>query len=506
MYKRYIALLSALLSSPVYAGGINLTWTAPTSGPVPSGYYIYYGTASRQYGPAIDAGNNLKYTLNNLNPGTYYIAAKSYDTAGNQSIYSNEVTATINNALSIVTVSLPDGSINVPYSANMVASGGSTPYKWSTTGILPAGISLNSTTGALTGTPTAAGTSSFTASVMDAVNSSVNKTLKLTVGTTPSTYSLFPLTAVPAVGDSNDTNAVNLGVKFKSDVSGVVTGIRFYKTKNNTGTHIGNIWSSTGIQLASATFTNETASGWQQVDFATPVSIAANTVYTASYYAPVGHYSYNSNYYTTAMDAAPLHTLVNSGVYLYRSGAGYPTSTWKYNNYWVDVIFKPTQVVSITGVTFTADNAVTTVGSPVVFTPTVTPSNAVISQWNWAFGDKTTDTVRSPSHVYTTPGTYSVSLTVADNAGNAITATYPDMITVIKPIVAKFSSTQSRTVTFTDQSTGPVTSRSWDFGDGSTATVQNPTHTYSAAGSYTVKLTVSGSTGSNTAISTITLQ
>ena len=102
---------------------------------------------------------------------------------------------------------------------------------------------------------------------------------------------IWPSTAVPALVDQGPDSAVELGVKFRSDVSGTITGIRFYKASANTGTHVGNLWSGTGQLLASATFSSETASGWQQVNFASPVSITANTVYVASYHANVGHYS-----------------------------------------------------------------------------------------------------------------------------------------------------------------------------------------------------------------------
>ena len=80
-------------------------------------------------------------------------------------------------------------------------------------------------------------------------------------------------------------------MKFKSDVAGSVTGIRFHKAAANTGTHVGGMWTTAGTQLASATFTDETASGWQEVDFATPVAITAGTTYVAGYFAPNGHYS-----------------------------------------------------------------------------------------------------------------------------------------------------------------------------------------------------------------------
>ena len=61
-----------------------------------------------------------------------------------------------------------------------------------------------------------------------------------------------------------------------------------------------NLWSSTGQRLATATFINETASGWQQANFATPVAITANTVYVASYFAPNGRYSADSPYFASA--------------------------------------------------------------------------------------------------------------------------------------------------------------------------------------------------------------
>jgi len=106
---------------------------------------------------------------------------------------------------------------------------------------------------------------------------------------------------------------VELGISFKSDVNGYITGIRFHKGSNNTGTHVGNLWNSTGTLLGSATFTNETASGWQQVNFSTPVAITANTIYRASYHSTIGHYSVSSNYFTfSGTDNAPLHAIRNT--------------------------------------------------------------------------------------------------------------------------------------------------------------------------------------------------
>jgi hypothetical protein len=135
-------------------------------------------------------------------------------------------------------------------------------------------------------------------------------------------------------------------VKFKSDIAGYITGVRFYKSSANTGTHVGSLWSATGTLLARATFTNETASGWQQVTFSTPVAIAANTVYVASYHTDVGRYAGDNSYFATSgVDNGPLHALKDgvsggNGVYAYSGSPVFPTSTWSASNYWVDVVFK----------------------------------------------------------------------------------------------------------------------------------------------------------------------
>jgi hypothetical protein len=156
-------------------------------------------------------------------------------------------------------------------------------------------------------------------------------------------------TVKPSLVDSNDGQAVELGMKFRSDNNGYITGLRFYKATTNKGTHVGHIWSSSGTLLGTATFTGETASGWQRVSFSAPIAISANTTYIASYFAPVGHYSANNNYFAKAgVDAPPLHAPANSanspnGVYLYSQKGGFPTSSYLSTNYWVDVEYSQNQ-------------------------------------------------------------------------------------------------------------------------------------------------------------------
>ena len=153
--------------------------------------------------------------------------------------------------------------------------------------------------------------------------------------------------STPVEIDSGDGGSIEVGVKFRADYSGYITGIRFYKSSANTGTHVGNLWTSTGTLLSTATFTNESASGWQQVSFATPVAITASTTYVASYFAPNGHYSADSNYFALkGLDNPPVHLLQNgvdgsNGVYNYGSASVFPSSTYNSTNYWVDVVYIP---------------------------------------------------------------------------------------------------------------------------------------------------------------------
>ena len=149
----------------------------------------------------------------------------------------------------------------------------------------------------------------------------------------------------PCAADS-DPNAVELGLKFQASVNGYITGIRFYKGTGNTGTHVGHLWTSTGSLLASVTFTNETATGWQQATLATPVAITANTTYVVSYYAPAGHYAVNAPFFTAAVVKPPLSALADgtsggNGVYKYGT-SGFPAQTFNASNYWVDVVFNTT--------------------------------------------------------------------------------------------------------------------------------------------------------------------
>ncbi len=163
-----------------------------------------------------------------------------------------------------------------------------------------------------------------------------------TTTTTTCPCSLWTLSTTPGPMEP-ETGSVELGVKFKSDINGRVTGVRFYKYAQNTGTHTGSLWTAGGTLLGTVTFTGETASGWQQATFPTPIAITANTTYVVSYHTNTGYYAWTVNGLTAAVDRAPLHALPNStpggnGVYLWATTSGFPNQTWSASNYWVDVV------------------------------------------------------------------------------------------------------------------------------------------------------------------------
>jgi hypothetical protein len=149
---------------------------------------------------------------------------------------------------------------------------------------------------------------------------------------------LFSRTAVPGTPNWNDPHPNSIGVKFFADVSGTVTGLRFYKGSMNTGPHSGVLWTATGSVLASANYTNESASGWQDVTLSSPVWITAGTTYVASFTTTVGFYSADLNAFSAQYDNKPLHVPTSGGVYNY--GGGFPTNSTT-ANLWVDVDFVP---------------------------------------------------------------------------------------------------------------------------------------------------------------------
>ncbi len=268
----------------------------------------------------------------------------------------------------ISTVSQPDGTTNVDPGANVTATfseamdpttinTNTVQLRDSAGNLVPASITYNAATNTVTLDPTASLASSTTYrvtiksgtnGVKDAAGNQLSADVTWSFTTAASSSPICPCSlwsnaTVPAVAADPDNQAIEVGVKFQAQAAGFITGLRFYKSTTNTGTHVGTLWTATGTLLTSVTFTGETASGWQQVSFASPVAIAANTTYVASYHTNTGHYAVNEGYFATAFTNGPLQALASStpggnGVYVYGASA-FPTQTFNASNYWVDVVF-----------------------------------------------------------------------------------------------------------------------------------------------------------------------
>jgi hypothetical protein len=256
----------------------------------------------------------------------------------------------------VVTIASPAEGASIPQGSSVTASGSATD-----TGGIVSGVEVSTDGGASwhpaqgkqnwTYTYIQKGLSSATLKVR-AVDDSANigaaatRSLNLT-----GPYTVFG-SQVPAVVDSGDGGAYELGLKVTPTVDGFITGVRFYKSTANTGTNVGSLWNSAGQRVASATFAAETASGWQKVLFSQPVAVGAGQTYTVSYTAPRGHYAAKDRQWDSFGFNDPPLTVAGgfasppAGVY--GSPDAYPTSSYGNGNYYVDAVFDTTDTTPLT--------------------------------------------------------------------------------------------------------------------------------------------------------------
>ena len=174
---------------------------------------------------------------------------------------------------------------------------------------------------------------------------------------TPPTERLWP-GAPGTIPPTNEDASVTLGVKFKASTSGFVKGVRFYSSDDAVlapGSYTGQLWSSDGTLLASGSFSNVTSSDWQELVFATPVLISANTTYVASYHTNGVKYVGTTGGFSSSVTNGSLTAMDNissggNGVYAYGGAVSFPTQSVG-ANYWVDVMFSPNEYsFNLTGI------------------------------------------------------------------------------------------------------------------------------------------------------------
>ncbi|MFA5416668.1 MAG: PKD domain-containing protein, partial [Methanoregula sp.] len=201
----------------------------------------------------------------------------------------------------------------------------------------------------------------------------------------------------------------------------------------------------------------------------------------------------------TSSERNPDHTYATAGIYT--------VNLTVLNSYGSNSCVKTDYITVGSGISVGAFTANTTSGNAPLAVQFTDGSTLNPASWYWDFGDNVTSTEQNPVHVYTADGSYTVNLTVSNSYGsNSCVKTGYITVGSGIPVGAFTVNTTSGnaplTVQFTDGSTINPTAWSWDFGDNSTSTEQNPVHTYAANGNYTVNLTISNSYGSNSCVKT----
>jgi hypothetical protein len=322
-----------------------------------------------------------------------------------------------------------------PMSAASITGSTVTLRNTSTSALVGATVTANGPTATLTPTSALAANTNYTAQITGGSSGvkdvagnplAANFTWSFTTAAAPTCpCSIWTPSTTPGP-NSGDSGAVELGVKFQADSNGFLTGLRFYKYSQNTGTHIGNLWSTNGTLLGTLTFNNETASGWQQASFTSPVAITAGTTYVASYHTNVGFYAVTNNGLIAGIDAPPLHLLSNAaaggnGVYRYSAASAFPNQTFAASNYWVDVVFA-------------------TSGGP----DTTPPAVGAVTPQNGAAGVARTTTVTAMFSEPMDPATISTStMTLRNSSGTLVSAgvAYNGTVATLTPSAQLASST-----------------------------------------------------------------
>jgi hypothetical protein len=328
----------------------NVTWSAPSTGGAPTSYVVTPRINGIAQTPRTITGSPplTTTTVTGLTGATTYtftVQACNPNGCGPTSTPSNAVTPGQPVVPAAPTsVDARPGTASARLAWNVPTSDGDSPIT---------GYRITPYIGAVAQPTTTVG-GSTTATAITGLANGVAYTFAVTatnaIGSGPASAPSGPVTpqstildfATPVTVDSNDGNAVEVGMKFTSDTNASMTGVRFYKSAANTGTHIGSLWTATGTRLAQVTFTNETASGWQSATFSSPVAITAGTTYVVSYLAPQGRYSAETAGLSSAINNASLHGVGNAtspnGVYLYGSASAFPTNSYNASNYFVDVM------------------------------------------------------------------------------------------------------------------------------------------------------------------------
>lgn len=425
------------VSAGVYAGPVTVTLSATaTSGfTIADTYYTVDGGAQQTYTTPFTVSGEGSHTV------TYW----SVDNAG---VY--EIARTLSfqiESLKITTPpELPSGTVGVPYSVTLQATGGTQPYTWSVVGSLPPGLNLNSSTGEISGTPTTAGTFGFSIKVTDS-----------TQVTATQSFSFIP---PPPTGSAG--SGYNVPVSINTDSSGNAVTCNSYSVESGTLPPGVTLDPTTGELTGTPT-----NGGTYDVTIAceTTTNESVEQSFTITINNPAPTLTSISPNQATEGDG-PLTVTVNGAGFVQSStvqwnGSDRPTTYVSAGELTVAIpasdladtgtatvqVTNPAPVGGTTGtLTFTIANATPKIGqingpaSPVSVNSAATlsasvndaPSDTDTATWDWGDGMSSPGTVNetngsgtvSGSHAYAAAGIYSVTLTVSDEDGASAKASY----------------------------------------------------------------------------------
>jgi len=446
-----------------------------------AGYKIYYDT-DQSGAPYDGAGlaqgdspitvpvssladpSNPAFALSGLTTGTtYYIAVTAYDTSSNESGYSNEITSVdpVGNSPPTAAIGATPTEGIAPLSVSFSGAGADTDgtvssYSWSF------GDGSNSSSQNTTHTYGSVGNYTATLTVTDDGGATGLNSVQIVVVSPPPsvnhapTANAGPDTSVTQSQLSQGSVQVTLNGSSSSDPDGNALTFSWTQTQ-------GSFVNLMGGTTATPFFSVTTAVSGQTLGFQLVVSD--------------GKLQSNPDTVLVVVEAAPPPTNVP------------PTAA---------IGATPTEGIAPLSVSFSGTGADT---------------DGTVTNYTWNFGDGSSANIQNPSHIFDSPGTFTVTLTVTDNGGATGSATKqivvsaPNQAPTASIAASPSSGTAPLAVSFTasaSDSDGTIVSYSWNFGDGSTSTSTNPSHTYSAAGTYTATLTVTDNGGAQ-ASSAITI-
>jgi hypothetical protein len=315
------------------------------------------------------AANEASFTPSaTLAPGTYTarLAATIAATDGAQlgASYSWSFTVPATPVPLTVAASMPtsgatnvnrDVSITATFSRSITASTVSTSSFVLTGpgGVVAGSVAYDPSSKTATLVPSApltAGTA-YTVQLANSIHSDDGTALATTswsFTTGPCPCSVFPNSLTPTLTGNSTVDgrtgsgpfSYELGMRFVVTSSVQLNAIRFYKDAQETGVHVGTLWTADGTKVASVTFTNESASGWQVQALSSPVGLQPGTTYVVSVNANA-FFDVTPGGLATAQGTGPLQSVADGSNGVFGSAAGvFPTGTYNSGNYFVDVVVK----------------------------------------------------------------------------------------------------------------------------------------------------------------------